>query len=571
MPTTLSIPARRETPDFLSALSAAGLAQQVQRLRPYVWNGPMKRVVSLWLPRFPIERLMRAAPGSVPPDKPVALVESGAHGLAIIAVNAAGAREGVRVGTALADARAALPSLISRAAEPGKDRIALLRMARWTGRYGPNRHVDGSDGLWIDITGVAHLFGGEEALLDDVTRRFASFGLTVRAGLADTLGAAHALARFGVEGRERWALAPDALTRDALAPLPVEALRLDAPRVLLLKRLGLRRIGQLYDIPRDSLARRFRSKDAAGAVLIRLDCALGTVAEPRRPMSTPAVLSVSRTFSEPLISAEPLEAITGDLCLELATALAAKDLGAKAIRLALYRADGTVAEVETAMSTPCREGPHMMALLREKLANVDAGFGIDLLRLDAVRVERHGAHQNGFAQDGAREGIGPLVDRLSNRFGAAAVTVIQPRSRHIPERAEIRVPALNAPRPSYAPPWPYREEPYRMGLRRPPFLLTRPEPISVMAGVPDGPPARFTWRRVERRVIRAEGPERIAPEWWRTLHFTGDQKRPRSRDYYAIEDEQGAAYWVFRHGLYGAGEDDDDEDLPRWFLQGMFA
>ena len=148
-------------------------------------------------------------------------------------------------------------------------------MARWAGRYGPNRHADGDDGLWIDISGVAHLFGGEENLLDDLTRRLASFGVPACAGLADTLGAAHALARFGCPDGAAWALAPEAATREAIAPLPVEALRLDAPRVLLLKRLGLRRIGQLYDIPRDSFARRFRSKDAASAVLTRLDQALG--------------------------------------------------------------------------------------------------------------------------------------------------------------------------------------------------------------------------------------------------------------------------------------------------------
>ena len=166
----------------------------------------------------------------------------------------------------------------------------------------------------------------------------------------------------------------------------------------------------------------------------------------------------------------------------------------------------------------------MMALLSEKLAPIDAGFGIDLLRLDAVRVERYSAHQDGFAQDGGRQGIGPLIDRLSNRFGSTAVSVLEPRASHIPERAEIRVPALNVPRSSYAPPWPNARSPCR-----PPFLLARPEPISVMAGVPDGPPARFTWRRVERRVVHAAGPERIAPEWWRTLHFTEDQKRPLPR------------------------------------------
>jgi protein ImuB len=543
----------------------------------------MKRVISVWLPAWPITRLARAHRGAVPRDQPFALVVSGAHGLTISAVNAAAAREGVVVGTALADARAALPSLISRPAELEADRIALLRLARWAGRYGPNRHVDGADGLWIDITGVAHLFGGEENLLDDLTRRLASFGVpsfgvSVQAGLADTPGAAHALARFGCPQGAAWAIAPEALTREAIAPLPVEALRLDAPRVLLLKRLGLRRIGQLYDIPRDSLARRFRSKEAASAVLTRLDQALGLLSEPRRPMQTPPVLSVMRAFSDPLISSGPLETAAGELCAELAAALSAKGLGAKAVRLALYRADGTCAEADAAMSMPSRDGPHIMGLLKEKLAVLDAGFGVDLLRLDAVRVERQPMHQETLAANanGARAGAGPLIDKLSNRFGLAAVSVLRPQASHIPERAEARAPALKALR--YEPPWPYRGGPYAGGpygraAQRPPFVLKRPEPIEVIAEVPDGPPARFTWRRVERRVARAQGPERIAPEWWRHIALAEDQKRPRPRDYYKIEDHDGAAYWVFRHGLYGGDDDcgDNDNDPPRWFLHGLFG
>ena len=509
---------------------------------------------------------MRAQPVAVPDDQPFALVESGAHGLGLTAVNTVAAREGVRVGTSLADARAALPSLVSRPAELEKDRIALLKLARWAGRYGPNRHVDGDDGLWIDITGVAHLFGGEECLLDDLTRRIAASHVTVQAGLADTLGAAHALARFGLGAGEAWALAPADLTREALAPLPVEALRLDAPRVLLLKRLGLRRVGQLYDIPRDSLARRFRSKDGAAAVLTRLDQALGQANEPRRPLDEPPVLSVMRPFAKPLISSEAIVTCAADLCAELAGALAAKAMGAKAVRLSLYRADGTVAEVAAAMSAPCREGALMMALLKEKLVNVDAGFGVDLMRLDCVRVARRGATQEGFAAAAGADTQahpGPLIDRLTNRFGTSAVTVLEARASHIPERAEIRVPALQGDA-RYAPPWPYGK-----GPRRPPLMLARPEPISVVAEVPDGPPARFTWRRVERRVAKAQGPERIAPEWWRALGLGDDQKRPRPRDYYAIEDQEGAAYWVFRHGLYGG--DDAADDPPRWFLHGLFA
>lgn len=532
----------------------------------------MKRIVSIWLPSWPIFRLRRAEPGAVPPGRPFALIESGAHGLAITAVNGEAARLGIEVGLSLADARAAYPDLVSRPAEPEQDRIALLKLARWAGRYGPNRHVDGKDGLWIDITGVAHLFGGEEALLDDMAWRLQAFGAAVQIGLADTLGAAHALARFGCPPDAAWVMAPALETRDAIAPLPVEALRLEASCVLLLKRLGLRSIGQLYEIPRDSLARRFRSSDLASAVLVRLDQALGQAEEPRKPMQPPPVLSVARAFAEPLISSEALEAFAGELAGELAAALAAKDLGARVLRLTFYRADGTAGTIAAAMSTPSHDGRHMIALLKEKFPNIDAGFGVDLLRLDAVRTGQCEATQKRFTagESAAFRDPSELVDRLVNRFGQGAITMLGPNGSHIPERAEIRLPALealataNSSRVSaYAPPWPYPKR-----LDRPAFLLARPEPIKVTAGVPADPPKSFIWRRVERRVVRSEGPERIADEWWLSLYLSAEQKKPRTRDYYKIEDRTGAVYWVFRHGLF---EGEDASEPPSWFMHGLFA
>ena len=592
----------------------------------------------------------------MPDDKPFALVTSGAHGLLISAVNSCAAEAGVAVGARLTDARAAVPSLICRAAEPREDDIALLRLARWAGRYGPNRNTDGSDGLWIDITGVAHLYGGEEKLLEDLVQRLTSFSVPPHAGLADTFGAAHALARFGIPDAGTWALATAGTGRAVIASFPVESLRLDAKAVLLLKRLGLRRVGQLYDLPRESLARRFRSRDVAGEVLTRLDQMLGLRQEPRVPLAEPPVLSVRRAFAEPLLSSGSIETIAVALCEELSALLKEKGRGARSVRLSLYRADGTGADVAISLRAPSRDGAHLMLLLKEKFDSIDAGFGIDLMVLDAVSVGRLKEKQDGFSEDDgvAHYDPGPLIDRLSNRLGAEAVTILEPRASHIPERSEVRVPALRAslapvpsltdrsggarlpspidakhrsamtrggvgggvtnedrspgdpptPNPSprraegapsaqggggctevlpkaslnarqkgqsrltYEPPWPYGK-----GACRPPFLFQRPEPISVVAEVPDGPPARFVWRRVERRVARAEGPERIAPEWWRAIGLGEDQKRPRPRDYYDIEDESGARYWVFRHGLYGGAEDagSGDDSPPRWFLHGLFA
>ena len=528
--------------------------------------------------------MARATPAAVPADLPLALIEPGSHGIRITALNAKAARDGVRVGQALTDARAALPALLSRPAEPRRDRAALQKLARWCGRYGPNRNIDGADGLWIDVTGVAHLHGGEARLLDDLLGKLTQFGLTAQAGLADTFGAAHALARFAPprrvpasrDGDTPWrydfasAIAPPGAVEARLGVLPVEALRLAAETVLLLKRLGLRRVGQLYRLPRAALERRFRSSEAAEAVLKRLDQALGLKAEPLPALIEPPALFVQRACPDPLVSAAGLEAETARLAEELCASLESRGLGARRIHLSLYRADGTVAEAHAGMSFPCRTPDHLMALLREKLQNLDAGFGIDILVLAAVEVERRDTPQGALGprlSGAARGDPALLVDRLTNHLGALRVSRLEPRASHIPERAEARVPALRdrAPARRKDPPpdqvWPFASGALS-GPPRPPLLLAAPEPIRVIAEVPEGPPARFTWRRVERRVVRAQGPQRIAPEWWREI----GSRTTCTRDYYRLEDEGGAGYWVYREGLYGR-----DEDQPSWFLHGLFG
>jgi protein ImuB len=514
----------------------------------------MRRIVSVWLPLWPIDRLARAAPQAVPKDACLALVETGSHGIRITAVTRRAAEEGVRIGQSLADARAALPALLSRPAEPHRDARALLKLARWCGRYGPNRNVEGADGLWVDITGVAHLYGGEACLLDDLLARLTRFGLTARAGLADTPGAAHALARYAASP----AVAPAGTTQKHIAPLPVEALRLSPDTVLLLKRLGLRRVGQLFSLPRSALQRRFRSAAAAEAVLRRLDQALGIAPEPSPPLLEPPVLFMQRAFPEPLISTAGLEAETGRLSDELCAVLAARNLGTRRIMLSLYRADGTVAEVRAGLSVASRTPKHLTALVCEKLQNIDAGFGVDALVLAALQVEERAPAQTALGAGVAgKAGPTELIDRLANRLGAARVTRIEPRASHVPERAEVRVSAL-----ADSAPLAERRLPLRALPSRPQFLLAPPEPIGVIAEIPEGPPARFTWRRVERRIVRAQGPERIAPEWWREI----GTKKSRTRDYYRIEDEGGAAYWVFREGFYRGGE-----ETPSWFMHGLFG
>jgi protein ImuB len=553
----------------------------------------MKRIVSVWLPQWPIERLKRHRPGAVPDDQPFALVAGGAHGIRITAVNIRAAREGLRMGMSLADARAAVPGLVSYAAEPERDAQSLERLALWLGRYGPSRNVEGSDGVWLDTMGVAHLFGGEAALLKDLVRRLAGFGITARVGLADTPGAAYALARFATARRDAvMAPAGEAQTAVALAEIPVAALRLSAETVVLLRRLGLARIGQLTEIPRTSLERRFSSeassrsragqakaKALADAVLVRLDQALGRQAEPRATLREPPVLSERRSWGEPLISSDALVSEISALAEDLSRSLQAAGLGARRIALHLYRADGTIAHVEAGLARASAEAAHFMNLLDDKLAAIDAGFGIDVAVLDAALAETLDAEQAALGRAGAapERAIAALIDRLANRLGAKNVFRLAPRASHLPERAAVRT----------APLAPLADPAAMLGCspgERPFLLLSPPEPITVMAEVPDGPPMRFTWRRVAYAVAKAAGPERIAPEWWRHLaHPDADAPAPaddglggdiidptareKTRDYYVVETGDGARFWMYREGFYGVA---DAGGAPRWHLHGLF-
>lgn len=558
-------------------------------------------------------------------EKPFALIDHGAHGLALAAVNASAWLEGLRPGLALADARAALPALGTVPAEPGHDRSALAALALWAGRYGPSRNVEGRDGLWIDTGGVAHLYGGETQMLDDLVARLARAGLTARAGLADTAGAAFALARFAARRSSPVWIAPPGGARDALAPLPVAALRLPADAVVLLQRLGLARIGQLYGLPREALAQRFRSSSSgrsgtrsgngkrerqaalmAGVVLVRLDQALGIAPEPREPMAEPPCHLARRLFAEPLISSAGVAAAVAELAHDLAHMLEARCEGGIRFALDLYRADGSVQQVVIGASRPCRAPEHLIALIAEKLDALDAGFGIDAMTLACLHAEPLDARQitlvssspdlapdqtegRGIAAGDNGSMTATLVDRLSNRLGAARVIRLAPADSHIPERAQRRVPMLSAAEAAVS----GRTAPRGAPSPRPALLLASPEPITVLAAVPEGPPLRFAWRRLTHRIVRAQGPERIEPEWWRAIgrppprHGTPQMIHlARPRDYYAIEDDKGGRYWVFRAGFYGRDEEPDraTEDaeaaaaprdpvwsMPVWFMHGVLG
>ena len=507
------------------------------------------------------------------------------------ALNRAAEAAGLRPGMTLADARAVLPDVKAVEAEPAADAEALAQLADWCGRYTPWSSVDphgsvgrddegdgnGEGGIWLDITGCAHLFGDgsgddETALMDDLVTRLASLGFAAAAAVADTPGAAWAMARFGHKGRRIATIAPGN-ARAALASLPVAGLRLAASDAEALARLGLRAIGDLYGLPRAPLAKRFGE-----GITRRLDQALGTLAEPISPRRRPSRHWMRRVFAEPIGRADDIVATTHHLLEQLCRGLECTHAGARRLDLALYHLDGMITRATIGTSHPTRDPSHLANLFAPRLEGLDAGFGIEAMVLSAPVAEALAPAQlvaARMAPSGGGEALGPLVDRLANRLGPANVVRFLPRESHVPERALKTVSALGPglgqgkgaalQAAAHAESWPdIRPRPLR--------LLARPEPVEVVAPVPDDPPILFRWHRVAHRVVHAEGPERIAPEWWRkadarpaTKTDPQDPLAARTRDYYRVEDENGRRFWLYREGLYG-----DDAD-PAWYLHGMFG
>ena len=502
---------------------------------------------------------------------PFALVTPGRRGPVLWAVNREAGTAGLRPGMRLADARALCAGLVTTPADAAADRRGLERLALWCNRFTPWCAVDGGGdddnggggGLLLDITGCAHLFGGEAALMNEIAARLAGLGIENRLGLADTPGAAWALARFGPPetGRPETRLAVHGEARTAIAGLPVEALRLAAEDAHLLRRLGLTTVGAAENLPRASLARRFPCRERGSAVLARLDRALGRQAEPLVPMVPPPACLERLALPEPLIDRAGLDAMLARLMPGLTASLERDGLGARRLALWCYRIDGSVVRRTVATARATRDGDHLLRLFREALETIDPGFGIDLAALHAERVEPLAPKQLSLTGDGRRRGdLDLLVDRLLARLGTGAVCRLVPVARHRPEKAERAVGPGREPAPwletSKVPATPQR--PFR--------LFDRPEPVEVMAEVPDGPPLLFTWRRVRRRVMRAAGPERIEPEWW-----AGAGGRDEAvRDYYRIEDADGRRYWLYRAGLYGDPAAGTGR-APRWYVHGLYG
>jgi protein ImuB len=465
----------------------------------------------------------------------------------LYAVDAAAAALGLYAGQKATDAMALVPELVTADADPAGDFASLEALVDWCVRFSPAVAVDPPDGLLLDITGVAHLWGGEAELLADLLARLGKAGVPARGAIAGSAGAAWAMARFGTGNL---VVTPGA-EAERLALLPVTALRLEPETAAQLIRLGLSTIVEVARLPRDQLARRFGE-----AMLTRLDQALARADEAlvfRRP---PSPWFARLAFAEPISAPDDLARVTDDIAAALCRRLEEAGRGAGRFELAFHRLDGQAERRAIGLSLPGRTSHAIARLFAPMLETVDPGFGIEVVTLVAERVEPLPERQGRLEAIGEiapEDGVAPLIDRLANRLGEDQVWRAEPYPSHIPERAVVRKPPFAA----------HPGEGWVKDRPRPVRLFRRPEPIEATAPIPDDPPILFRWRGQVRRVRRAEGPERLAEEWWRRP--PGETGPAHVRDYYRVEDETGARYWIFRAGLY------DAETPAKWWLHGLFG
>lgn len=525
----------------------------------------MRRFMSLSLPRWPTDRRQTSSlhqPSVRSPDTPHALVHTTTGGERLYALNAAASAAGLRRGQAVADAKSLEPGLRVDSATPALDKRLLQALARACGRWSPWTAPDpglpGEDGILLDITGCARLFGGEEKLASAALEAVREQGYTAHAATAPTLGLAWGMARY-VARQETTGLVITDTVSEPLNALPVEALRI-GPMTEQLRRFGLKRVGDLAGLPRASLARRFGRE-----LVSRLDQARGLDEEVLSPLQPRTHYRARLRFPEALLLLDSIKQTVRETANTLCEQLDAHGQGLRRVELNLYRVDGKVLLLSLGTASPARDPAHITRLFSEKLdrAEIDIGFGIDVVELRASETTALNTHQSGLldSDEMAPDTMARLTDRLIVRLGDDQVQRAARRESHIPERAAgwrqnngsgtALAVRDNTPAPALANPE------SEIDPDRPLLILARPEPAQAVAEIPDGPPRSFIWRRVRHLVHRAEGPERLAPEWWR------DQLAHRSRDYFRVETREGRRFWLYREGLFGL-----ETASPEWFVHG---
>ncbi len=570
-----------------------------------------KRAMFVWLPNFAMTLARLKQPPLAKPREPLALLEKHGNTRRIAALDQPAIRAGLHLHQPLADALAVYPKLIVADAGPEACNDALTALASWAQRYSPWTAPAPPSGVWLDITGCAHLWGGEAQLAEDFLCRLEARGIPARAAIAPAFGSAYALAHHA----ERYVIVPsqgaDAATDRAqktpfrddrveklstlLAPLPMERLRISGETANLLRKLGLFTIGDIQKLPRAGLSRRFPD------LLPQLDKAIGRAQEAIDFLRPPSPWIERLRFAEPVSGPEDIERVTVKLLEMLCARLQAERQGGLKFEVSFFRSDGGVETMAVSTALPVRDPARIMRLFREKLGLIDAGFGIDLAMIVAPKTEPLDELQSSILRSNKNaasvEDLAALIDALENRLGKGKVYRLAPQESYIPEHGVNRIGPIASPelspsspaRRAYNERTPHSKQadgrggrpnppsPHSLSQRerdsvrggdagwkhigeRPIRLFARPQPIDVTAALPDEPPVLFRWRKVLHRIARAEGPERIAPEWWRGNAYEASQVR----DYYRIESTNGLRFWVFREGIYGG------EQLPRWYLHGLF-
>lgn len=512
-------------------------------------NSTPRRYLALWLPYLSTERIGRIerASGLAPDKAPLVIVGRRENALRLVAADPQARALGLLPGLAFADARALVPHMRVENEDEAADRALMENLLSWCDRYTPVLAEDPPDGALLEISGSAHLFGGEEALRDDLVARLARMGFTAHTAIAGTTRAARALGRFRPPGT----IVPCGAERDHVASLPVEALEAGERIAIALRRAGLKTIGDLKARPRKPLAARFGEELTLG-----LAQTLGEIDRPLVPRRPPPDFSAQCRFADPIGLAGDIDLALAGLARELCETLGREDRGGRAFEVSFFRADGAVRRIEVLSGQPLRDPQILMRLIAMRLDALpdplDPGFGFDMIRIAVPDADAAAAIQPGLeGEKGGERSVIELVDRLAARFGTETVKRFVARGSHLPERAALAIPALAA-KPS---PWPDS----KTKPPRPLFLLSPAEAIEVVAEIPDGPPRRFRWRGGLYNTAHVEGPERIAPEWWRARRDTA------TRDYFRVEDEEGHRFWLFRYGLYGR-----EAGPVRWFMQGLF-
>ena len=507
----------------------------------------MTRVISIFLPTLSTDRVRRKAGDAAPPrETPLILVGRDGRRRVVLAADAAAEAAGLRVGMPATKAQALVRGLVIQDVDRAADAEALARLALWMlQRVAPIVAADPPDGIIIDSAGADHLHGGEAVLLTTLVEKLAGVGLHAHAAIADSWGAAHALARFA-RGAGVISAKGDAATD--VAPLPIAALRLAPELVGSLHVLGFARVGELLALPRAPLTLRFGPELGR-----RLDQATGRIAEPIEPIRPDELIEVRRAFAEPIGAAETIARSVGKLADQLCDALERKGLGARRLDLICHRVDSRAEALRVGTGQPLRDPKRMTRLLADKIETIDPGFGIEIMTLTATVAEPLAPKQAASQLiDETAPDISGLIDLLANRVGENNIYRVAPVASDVPERAVRHIAALA---PDTGAEWPGH-------WPRPSRLFAHPEPIDTVALLPDHPPVTFSWRGVRRRVKRADGPERVYGEWWKR-----DPELIAVRDYFRVEDDAGERYWVYRAG--------DGEDpltgSQRWFLHGIFG